>query len=114
MNKVVKHSQNPVWLMNGRNYLLEGDGFYISYNPDTSGGHLLTDFANMLGGNLTDGEETALVQQTKERNIYHILTGDFRDDYEKLVGKGWKACYAFFKSKRKDHGNNWSTNEESR
>lgn len=113
MNKPAKIQASPVWIMNGRNYLLEGDGFYISYNPDTSDSHMLTGLGNMIGADLDDGEETALVKKG-DPNIYSILTGDFRDDYEKLVDKGYDACYEFFQSQKAEHGNNWSTNEEDR
>lgn len=101
------------WVKLDRNSVLNGDGFYISYNPstgDTAMGSLLTDFGNIMGGELEDGEETALVKD----GVFSILSGDWRNDYEKLVDKGYDACYKFFKTKQKKYGNNWSTNEEDR
>lgn len=115
MNKQIsKVTTNPLWVMNVPNYLLNGDGFYISYNPDTANSHTLTDLANMFGGDVKDGEETALVHKENGKRVYRILTGDFRDEYEKLYTKGFKACYDFFKSKQKEYGNNWSTLDEDR
>ena len=99
---------------NGGNQILKGEGFYISYNPSTGGGHsVFTDLGNLLGADLKDGEETALVLDGDKR-IFSILEGDFRKDYEKLLDKGYKACKKFFDSKKSKFASNWSTNEEDR
>lgn len=111
---LVKPVVRKVWIKNDRNSILEGDGFYISYNMATQQGlgPIFTDMASMLGGE-EDGEETALVIETKPRRTYKILTGDFRDEYEKLH-PSLEACLEFFDSQKKEHGNNWSTLEEDR
>jgi len=54
----------------GGNYILEGDGFYISYNP------------NPLG------PETALVKDGK----FLILDGDYEERVE-----SFEECHKFFK-----------------
>ena len=60
----------------------------ISYNPNTGMGHprakYLTKFLNILGQNVEDGEETALF----DGQVFRILTGDFRKEYEKIAYKG--------------------------
>lgn len=101
---------NKVWTRIRDNQTLEGDGFYVSYNKDTHATHLFTELGNQLGGDLKDGEETALCKDGK----YAILSGDFREDYEKLIDEGWEACYKFFKEMQPEFGNNWSTLEEDR
>lgn len=103
------------WKDLGTNQVLHGDGFFISYNPDTTAGHggALTMLGNVLGGDLKDGEETALVKKGAKKNTYSILTGDWRKEYEALVDKGYDACYKFFKE-HKEFANNWSTREEDR
>lgn len=68
------------------NYVLSGDGFYISYNPDTSAGVL----ASLGPGD--EPEETALCR----RGRYLVLNGDFRASYEKLVPQGYDACKQFY------------------
>lgn len=92
------------------NYLLKGEGFFISYNPNTGDGHAgLTDLVNVLGGNVKDGEETALYHEAGE--IWYILEGDFRSEYTKAFFEGYAACKKVYQdniSSRSD----WSTDEE--
>ena len=79
------------------NQLLEGDGFCISYNPDT---------LSILGG-LGAGdvpEETALVKGSQ----FFILNGDWRKHYERLLPDGWDACFSFFKKRNKRYVSSWS------
>lgn len=100
------------WKKFNDNEILEGRGFFISYNPNTnlskSG---LGKVYNLMGaqiGHITgitledDGRaETALVKknnETRPRKFY-ILNGDFRKEYSELVPKGFKTCYKFFNSK---------------
>lgn len=107
--------KTKAWIRLGSNSILEGDGFYVSYNPNTSSEHnILTDMANMLGADVDDGEETALVKEEDPTNIFYILTGDFRKEYEQIVDKGFADCLKFFKEMQSKFGNNWSTNEEDR
>lgn len=95
-----------------------GDDFFVSYNPDTTRSHvseLLTELANGLGGDVRDGEETALVKRNPNGiHTYSILSGDWRKEYEQLIDKGYEACYEFFKSQQGEFGNNWSTRQEDR
>lgn len=96
------------WRNNGGNYVLGGNKFYISYNPDTGAGHMagmLTQLGNMFGGDLTDGEETALCKD----DVFLILTGDFRKEYEELLPHGYEACHEFYLKMAPEHGNSWST-----
>ncbi len=63
---------------------MEGDGFYISYNPDPL------------------GPETALVKDGK----FLILDGDFRKEYEERV-ESFEECLKFFKD-HQDRRSRWS------
>lgn len=85
------------WEYIGPNYVVEGDGFYISYNP---GDFVLDCFSADTGG-----DETALIKN----GIFYILNGDWRTDYESLVTEGFEICLNFFKSKETEHGSSWST-----
>jgi hypothetical protein len=82
-------------------FVLEGDGFYVSYNKSVYGG-LLSE----------PTEETALVKEEEKDDVYYILNGDFRKEYEKLASRGFEACLRFFKEKEKHYGSEWSTFEE--
>jgi len=84
------------------NSILQGDGFHISYNADTSIA-VGAAFAADSGA----GDETAIC---KDRD-YKILNGDFRKEYEKLVDKGYDACVKFFE-KQKDAQSTWSSQSE--
>lgn len=88
------------------NEVLNGKGFFISYNKRPGGG--ISMFASD-----DDGDETALVVKGGGGNkisghSYLILRGDWRSDYEKLAAKGLKACKDFYKRKKKNHGSSWS------
>lgn len=73
------------------NYVLHGDGFYISYLPEGS---------DMFWFNPA---ETALVnKKSKVANPYYILNGDFRKDYEKIADGGYSVCKKFFNEKKKE------------
>lgn len=84
---------------------LQGEGFYISYNPRC------VDFGMSIfgGGEIT--EETALIKEG-EHNIYYILNGDWRKQYEKLFSLGFNACYEFYLKNKKKHGSKWSSDCE--
>jgi hypothetical protein len=79
----------------GPNYKLDGDGFYISYNPCP--GAIISMFAADDGG-----DETAIVHAGN----YYILNGDFRDKYEELIGQGFDACKAFYDTQ--NNKSSWS------
>ena len=106
-------TEKSKWKNLGRNSVLTADNFYISYNSNTEQSYsgVFTALGNMLGGDLEDGEETALVITGGPRKIFKILTGDWRNEYEKRF-PDLDACVAFFGSKKSVHGNNWSTLEE--
>jgi hypothetical protein len=80
------------------NYVLNGDGFYISYNeapPDMGMGF----------GSDDGGDETALCRDGK----YHILNGDFRDAYAGLIDQGFDACFEFFT--KQNNVSSWSSKD---
>ena len=82
------------------NFILNGDGFYISFNPDPG--------ANVLGamfGSDDCGPETALVNVDK----FYILDGDFRAAYERLVGIGYAACKAFYDQQSAHADSSWAS-----
>lgn len=75
---------------------IEGKGFFISYAAAGSG---------------PTGTETAIVHPNKKNGFgieYWILNGDWTEEYERLVPKGYRACKKFFDSKKDEHGNFWS------
>lgn len=69
----------------GENKILQGKDFYVSYAPSTD-----------------CGEETALVKNIKSRNYFYILLGDYREEYEKVIPKGYTACKRLFNKLIKD------------
>ncbi len=97
-----------VWKATGSgNVVMQRDGWFVSYNPNTAAGHmagLLTDLGNLLGGNLSDGEETAL---KNENGDWKVLTGDFRKEYEDC--RDYAAAVEVYEKYRGEHRNNYST-----
>ena len=77
---------------NAGNYVLDGDGFFISYqpNPCPMG---VTFFAS---DNYSD--ETALVVPSDSKNKWRILNGDFRKEYENAIRNGLKACIEVYEA----------------
>lgn len=63
------------------NSVIDGDGFYISYN----------DYDLRTYG----CDTTALVVGQMEK--FYILKGDHRAQYSPLIGEGLDACLAYFK-----------------
>lgn len=98
------------WEKIADNYILPFGDSYISYQglrrPTTRQHSLLMDFlAGMfIGESIKQHKETALVNDGK----FFILNGDFRKEYEKLVPKGWDACFKFYLKKREKHISQWS------
>lgn len=85
------------------NLIKKYNGFKISYNPDV--------IKNQTWGRGDEKEETALCiydKKTKDYEIFLILNGDFRDEYEKIAKNGLKECVEFFKSKPNLHSS-WTT-----
>lgn len=96
------------WKKISNNEVLSGDGFYISYNPNTAIGHAdVTKLMNFFGEDVRDGEETALYH--KPSDTWKILEGDFRKEYEEAFIGGYKACKEVYERNKKDHRSNWST-----
>lgn len=95
------------WREAGDIQYLEGDGFYISYNPDTSqlGVDELTGIS-YVGNEL---RETALCRYAATL----ILNGDWRQQYEDRVDEGWDACYQFYRSKKPRYGSTWSSDYDN-
>jgi hypothetical protein len=84
------------------NEVLDGDGFFISYQPNQ----------NVLGIKSfsadTSSGETALVNKKASSFFYLILNGNFKKEYEKLVPLGYDACVKFFNEMKKKHKSSWS------
>lgn len=62
------------------NMILNGDGFYVSYND--------------VDGAIYGCDTTALVLGQMQH--FYILNGDHRAQYAKLVAQGFDACLAYF------------------
>ena len=88
------------------NELLEGDGFYISYNSNPGGGISL-----FQGDNNSD--ETALVKEDDPDNKFRILNGDFREQFEAIIECGFEDCLALYNKLSGDHDSSWSTHQIS-
>lgn len=71
------------------NQVIRGKGFKISY---------------AVAGSGPTGDETAIVYRKK----FYILNGNWLKEYKPLVKRGYKACKAFFDSKKDKHLNFWS------
>ena len=89
------------WKKLSHNEVLEMDDFYISYNPRAGG-----EFNFLQSDN--HQPETALVIPNNEHK-FRILNGDFRKEYEKLVGEGKEACIKFYDKLKKEHISTWSS-----
>lgn len=94
------------------NEILDGDGFFVSYNPNPAGGNSLCTMLGKLAA-VTTGDGAFAIQQPETALVvdgkFMILNGDFRQDYEGLVPQGLEACKTFFKSQ--DDVSVWSTRE---
>lgn len=86
--------------MEGRNEVMEGKDFYISYNAFTGEG-------NGAFNNEKGSDETALCANGE----FYILNGDFRDDYKKLIPDGYDKCKKFYDKKKDDHSSIWSVED---
>lgn len=91
------------WKKINYNFILDGDGFFISYLPNS---------ANVGGmGGLFAGDtmqETAIVVKKDSGNKYYILNGDWRKHYELLAPQGLEACMTLFNSEKEEHSSSWS------
>ena len=64
------------------NSIMEGDGFYVSYNAH--------DFS------VYGSDTTALVVGQMQK--FYILNGDHRESYSIFVKQGFEACLSYFKA----------------
>lgn len=85
---------------NGPNYILECDGFTISYNDGSE--------PNPLGSEPAEGETALIPGRPQFGGKYYILNGDWREAYKELAPFGYEACKAFFDSKRNRFRSSWS------
>ena len=97
-----------------RNYVLDGDGFFISYNPNPGVAIFSKSLSGMeisffTGDNNSD--ETALVKEDSDIK-YRVLNGDFRAEYEKLVSQGFEVCLAFYNKMKSEHNSSWTSQTE--
>lgn len=68
------------------NTIINGDGFYISYNN--------------VDTDIYGSDTTALVIGQMEK--FYILNGDHRAIYRDLIGSGLNACLSYFSSNQAD------------
>ena len=85
------------WRKLSSNEVLDGDGFYISYNPSPFQG-------NKFFGSDKGNSETALCREHK----FYILNGDYRKQYEELIPQGFEKCKEFFDSQPVESVSSWS------
>ncbi len=90
------------------NETLQGEGFYISYNPNPSAAPGM-EIWSMFGDNTK--EETALCFNDKGRDKFLVLNGDFRNQYAELVPQGLQACIDLYFANPERHSE-WSSNYE--
>lgn len=85
----------------GVNVMLNGDeagSWWISYNPSST--------KTFGAGSFMAADQEAETAIVKDDN-YYILNGDWRQDYEQLIDKGFKACKKFFDEHQEDKSS-WS------
>lgn len=111
---IVRHKLSWKWVSD-RNCILEGDRFYLSFNHGEGKRDIdeCWEIVGTLFGLKHRQAETALViHNGKEvddelRNVYLILNGDWRAEYEEPFPV-MEKCIEFFKSQMKDHKSGWS------
>lgn len=95
------------WGKNRSNSVLNGGGFYISYNHRASQRHEIGILAALLSGDesmMDATEETALYDGV----TWRILKGDFRSEYEAAF-PDLDKCLAVYEKHKKAHRSSWST-----
>lgn len=97
--QAAKKTPAPKWEQRTFNQVLYGNGFFISYNPDTTAMGV-----DSWTGDGDTPDETALVNGAG----YKILNGDFRAAYEKLVPQGYDACLKFYNQQAAHADSKWS------
>jgi hypothetical protein len=80
------------------NTVLDGEGFYISYNSNP---------CSSLGffGSDNHSAETALCKDGK----FFILNGDYRKEYSERIDKGFDACKEFYDTLKQECRSSWSS-----
>jgi len=97
--------------MGGGNYVLSNKDIMISYQPNIRD-NIFEDIGTMLTGDDTKSDETALMFDENGKDVWCVLKGDWRKDYEKLFPDK-KKCIAFYKKMKPKHGfDKWSTDDE--
>lgn len=91
------------WYNVGNTQRLDGNGFYISYNPDTS--QLGVDELTGIDYAGDEARETALCNWAATL----ILNGDWRQGYEEHVDQGYDACYRFYQEQKAEYQSTWSS-----
>lgn len=91
-------TKNP----NGTNDLLEGDGFFLSYNRRPGEG------IGLFSGDAGSDETALCVLSPDGGRKYLILNGDHRVEYAAAVPQGLAACIAVFESRRSTQRSSWS------
>ena len=84
MNRPTSPTAAPALRGVGPSLILNGNGFYVSYND--------------VDRDIYGGDTTALVLGQMER--FFILNGDHRGQYASLVERGFDACLAYFRDNR--------------
>ena len=95
-----KKTKKHVWRKNTNNSVLDGDGFFISFNTNPCCG-----FDGFESDN--NSSETALVNRSSDI-AYRILNGDFRQEYEAVIDDGWDACLAVYEKHETEHRSSWT------
>jgi len=88
------------------NELLQGEGFYISYNPSPCD-NIAGSFFSSDGG----GAETALAVDSEGQKVWMILNGDYRKAYQAAFPDK-EACIKVYK-KHIEHRSSWSSDGET-
>ena len=91
------------WYSVGNTQRLAGNGFFISYNPDTN--QLGVDELTGIDYAGDEPRETALCNWAATL----ILNGDWRQLYEDRIDEGYDACYQFYLAKKPLYGSTWSS-----
>lgn len=95
------------WRKLHENYVLDGDGFYVSWLPSTR--TFMGVPSKLFEGDDKGKGETALVNDSLPGEKYLILNGDYRKEYEEALPKGYAACRAVYEAHRAVAGSKWSS-----
>ena len=91
---------NRGWKQYEFNQVMDGDDFFVSYNPDTTAAF---GAISLFAGDGV-GEETALCIDGK----YFILNGDFRKEYEDAIDNV-DHCRAIYDKNKAEHDSSWTS-----